>query len=214
MAYNLKWGFGNSKVGKLDAVSFGLPAFKSLDGFKTCPKAGTCAAICYARQGTYRFKSVVESREFNLDVARRQAYDFENLVNQDLEKIKKRLIRIHDSGDFCSQFYLESWMEIARCNPEKLFYAYTKSLHLDFSDAPDNMTIVQSEGGLMDATIDKNRPHSRIFATDYQRRQAGYGNGSKTDTLAIRGATRIGLVYHGGKHLTETQKATFDGGKR
>lgn len=206
---NLKWSFGNSKVSKLDAVSFGIPALESADGFKTCPMAGACAAVCYARQGMYIMPNVRASREFNLRVIRDSVHEFIRLADEDLSGIKSKLVRIHDSGDFFSQTYLDAWIFLARKHPAKTFYAYTKSLHLDFSGLPGNFRVTQSEGGKLDASIDRKLSHSRIFSSDAARRAAGYGNGSNTDTLAVRGAVKIGLVYHGTKKLTDAQEKFF-----
>lgn len=206
---NLKWSTGNAKVSKLDAVSFGIPAYESADGFKTCPKAGACAAVCYARQGMYIMPNAKASREFNLKVIRDNVHEFIRMADADLTDIKQSIIRIHDSGDFFSQTYLDAWIFLARKHQKKTFYAYTKSLHLDFTGLPNNFKLVQSAGGKLDGSIDASKPHSRIFSSDADRRAAGYGNGSNTDTLAIRGATKIGLVYHGTRKLTPAQEAYF-----
>jgi hypothetical protein len=210
MSFHLKWSFNNEKVSKLDAVSFGIPAFESADGFKTCPKAGACAAICYARQGHYRMPNVVEAREFNLRIVRGDLDRFVAMAVEDLKKIPNRTIRVHDSGDFFSEDYLRAWYKIARAFPEKRFYSYTKSLHLKlWVNRPANFQVIQSEGGQLDPAIREERPHARIFATNYARRKAGYGDGHMTDTLAIQGANKIGLVYHGNKNLTEAQDKYF-----
>ncbi len=209
MQLKLKWSFGNQKVSKLDAVSFGLPAYESIDGFKTCPQAGACAAVCYARQGRYRMPNVAGAREFNLARIRGDLRGFIVDALEDLQSIKQHLIRVHDSGDFFSQDYLDAWVFIARKTPAKTFYAYTKSLHLDFSHAPKNLRITQSQGGKLDREIDKTRPHSRIFSSLKAMSLAGYRNGTETDTLAIKGETRIGLLYHGQRNLTEGQKEYF-----
>lgn len=206
---NLKWSRGNRKVSKLGAVSFGIPAYRAADGFATCPKAGACAAVCYARQGMYIMPNVRAAREFNLAIIRKSIPEFIRLADADLSAMSENLIRIHDSGDFINQTYVDAWIFLARKHTGKTFYAYTKSLHLDFSHAPKNLRIVQSEGGTLDARINRNLPHSRIFASDKARRAAGYGNGSNTDTLAIRGATNIGLVYHGTRKLTPAQETYF-----
>lgn len=203
---NLKWSFGNSKLIKLDTVSFNLPAFRSADGFKVCPKAGACATLCYARQGRYIMPNVAKSREFNLAIVRKDLKAFKRMALEDLGKIKNQTIRIHDSGDFFSQAYLNTWFDIVTAFPERKFYAYTKSLHLDRSKCPENFQIVQSVGGLMDAQIDPEESHSRIFASHYDRIKAGYVNGNKDDQPAIDGETRIGLVYHGVKNLKDGQR--------
>jgi hypothetical protein len=202
---NLKWSKGNTKLEKLDTVSFNLPAFKSADGFKVCPKAGACATVCYARQGRYVMPNVAKSREFNLAIVRDSVERFEALAAEDLGRIRNRIVRVHDSGDFFSQRYLDAWFRLAERFPEKKFYAYTKSLHLDWSGCPGNFQLIQSVGGLMDDAIDKRKSHSRIFASHHDRIKAGYVNGNKDDQPAIDGERAIGLVYHGVRNLKEGQ---------
>ena len=204
-AFNLRWSFGNEKLKKLDTVSFNLPAFRSADGFAVCPKAGACASMCYARQGRYIMPSVQAAREFNLAIVRADLAAFERQALTDLARIKNRIVRVHDSGDFFSQEYMDTWFRIATAYPGKKFYAYTKSLHLDRTKAPANFQIVQSMGGLMDDAIDTSQSHSRIFATVADRRKAGYVDGNGNDKPAIEGKTRIGLVYHGTRNLKEGQ---------
>lgn len=203
----LNWSFGNSKLGKLRTVGFGIPAYRAADGFATCPKAGACAAVCYARAGMYRMPHVIKCKEENLAAARRR--DFATVAIADLKKISNEIVRIHDSGDFFNQRYLNSWKKIAAAFPEKRFYAYTKSLHLDFSGLPENFTVVQSQGGKLDAQIDKRKQHSRIFASHDARKAAGYVDGNIHDGPAIYGTVKIGLVYHGTKKLTDAQVKYF-----
>lgn len=208
--FSLKWSFGNSKLAKLDTVSFNIPAFESADGFKTCPKAGACATLCYARQGRYVMPNVAAAREFNLKLTRGDLKAFTQMAIDDLKLIRNATVRVHDSGDFFSQGYMNAWFRIASTYPEKKFYAYTKSLHLDRSKCPDNFQIVQSVGGLMDDSIDPATSHSRIFSSHYQRRKAGYVDGNVNDKPAIDGIIRIGLVYHGVRNLKDGQKRWLD----
>ena len=171
----IAWVKGNRKLAKLATVGFGIPAFRSRDGFATCPKAGACAAVCYARQGTFTWPVVVAARERNLAIVRGDLAEFVRVAVADLSRMKARTVRVHDSGDFFSQAYLDSWYAIARALPDRTFYAYTKSLHLDlWSARPANFRIVQSVGGKMDDSVDVSLPHSRIFADDDARVQAGY----------------------------------------
>lgn len=210
MKLNLKWSFGNTKLEKLDTVSFNIPAFRSADGFQCCPKAGACATLCYARQGRYILPNVAKAREFNLDIVRNRLPEFVELASTDLQKIKNSTVRVHDSGDFFSQAYMDAWFTIAKSFPEKKFYAYTKSLHLDRKNQPKNFQIIQSVGGLMDDQINRRKSHSRIFTSHYKRRQAGYVNGNKDDQPAIDGVIKIGLVYHGVRNLKEGQRRWLD----
>lgn len=207
MNLNLKWSTGNEKLKKLDTISFNLPAFKSADGFHVCPMAGGCASLCYARQGRFMMPAVAATREYNLTKVRGDLGVFVQEAIADLQKIKNRTVRIHDSGDFFSQEYLNAWLVVIAMFPKKRFYAYTKSHHLDFSKAPKNFQVVQSVGGLLDHKINRRKSHSRIFATVKDRKLAGYVDGNKNDMPAIKGERKIGLVYHGNRNLKEGQVA-------
>ena len=199
----LKWSFDNKKLKKTNTVSFNLPAIQA------CPQAGACAAICYATQGTYVYPNVKAARQFNFEHAKGLRVGFAAKLYHDLGLIKQTSIRLHDSGDFFDQVYLNVWCRVMRQFPAKQFYAYTKSLHLDFSNKPDNFTLIQSQGGKLDHLIDYSKPHARIFATDEARVGAGYQDGNIDDSLAQNGEQLVGLVYHGTKHLTEVQLRTF-----
>lgn len=213
----LKWSDSNTKVQKLGdrfgkVFSFGLPAFKSEDGFKVCPGAGACAAVCFARQGQYVRSAVKNAREVNLRAARGNLQVFIKHAVSDLKRLGAKLVRIHDSGDFFSSSYLNAWFSIARSLPGVKFYAYTKSIHLDlYTNKPENLAITQSFGGINDAEIDESRAVSRIFSTDYARRKAGFSDGSKTDLLAVKGeeGIKIGLIYHGVANLSDAQDKHF-----
>ena len=202
----LKLSVGNSKLNKTSAaagfrvVGFGLPAVD------TCPGASACKGICFATQGTYRFRKVREVRAANWEASQGESF-VQDMVAAIRRRRSRNTVRVHDSGDFYNQEYLDSWFAIARALPGVRFYAYTKSLHLSFADQPDNFMIVQSLGGKYDRLVDLTRPHARIFATHEARIEAGYVDGNETDIPAIVGETRIGLVYHGGRKLTKAQQA-------
>jgi hypothetical protein len=118
-----------------------------------------------------------------------------------------RAIRIHDTGDFYDQKYLNKWIAIASQLPNVTFYAYTKSLFLDFSDRPSNMLIIGSEGGMMDSDLLKLKVLKKIDSiakvfesdTDLYQSDRVYVNCYEHDTLAILTAEKqgfIGLVKH------------------
>lgn len=209
---------GNSKLEKTGKamrrriVAFNLPpdyAFQTADGVKmnTCPGALACRGVCYAKQGRLAMPAAVKVRRDNLDAAMSPDFIFDVLAA--LNASKADTVRIHDSGDFFSQSYLDAWLAIATLRPDVVFYAYTKSLHLDFSKAPPNMQITQSLGGRYDADLDPDFPHSRIFSTHAAREAAGYVDGNVDDSPAIQGLVQIGLVYHGTRKLTDSQAAFF-----
>lgn len=207
---NLKWSRGNARFSDGKTVIFGIPALESKSGFVTCPQAGACAAICYARQGFYRMPNVAEAKEYNLKQTR-NLKTFVPKAIADLQKLKEPIVRVHDAGDFYSQDYLNAWYEIAKAFPDRFFYAYTKSLHLDlWSNKPKNFRLVQSISGKLDHMIDRRKPHSRIFATRAQRIKAGYVDGDKNgDESVLAGETKIGLEYRGEAKLTPPQERFF-----
>lgn len=216
MQTNLKWTMGNAKLVKTSGESyrvlgFGIPADMSFDGGNTCPGANACRGVCYAKQGRYLMANVRDARMHNFN-ASRDFFTFVTSAIADLTRLTKRynVVRLHDSGDFYSQEYLNAWKAIASNFPNTIFYAYTKSHHLDIeSDKPANLRIVQSLGGKYDAMINLNLSHSRIFSTDADRIAAGYVDGNVSDIPAIEGEIKIGLVYHGNRKLTDAQSKFF-----
>jgi len=215
--FNAKWN-RNAKLQKTSGevytvVGFGIPAdtnFRDANGVRrnTCPGALACKAVCFAKQGRYVQKNVKAARAHNLALSQNDA--FTAYIIGDLARMRTvNTVRIHDSGDFYSQEYLDKWAIIARALPHLTFYAYTKSLTLDFTGTPANLRITQSLGGKYDSSVDLDKPHSRIFADHDARIAAGYIDGNVSDAPAIQGLVQIGLVYHGGRHLTPAQKKFF-----
>lgn len=215
---NFQWSTGNEKLKKTAKawqkrfktparfVSFNIPRLVSKAGQRTCPYAGACADVCYADQGRMGMPMAMNARERNLAQLNTLTMPkFRDTILEDLGRMRTAThIRIHDSGDFFSRAYYETWIEIAEAMPELIFYAYTKSIpFLNWDLHPKNFRIVQSLGGRRDADIDEGRPHSRIFPTERERRQAKYCDGNISDLPAVLGQRRIGLVYHGTRNLTE-----------
>ena len=128
--------------------------------FKTCPQAGICAQLCYARNGTYLFKNVKAAHDRNLQFVLDTPEEWRDAMLFELRQPKfnrivgpRQLphpieyhqlddwmqgwarsglpaIRIHDAGDFFAEWYLDLWLDIADANPHLLFYAYTKEVSL------------------------------------------------------------------------------------
>lgn len=205
---------GNTKLNKPNGgfykiIGFGIPAHYSFDGMNTCPGARDCVAVCYALQGRYLMPNVVDAKHANL-MASLTASFVDDIVSLLKRRRSYNVVRIHDAGDFYSQEYYNKWCDIARAMPDRIFYAYTKALHLDlYTDKPDNLRIIQSLGGKHDSLVDMSRPHSRIFSTEEARIAAGYVDGNVNDIPAIEGIVNIGLVYHGVRKLTLPQIKHF-----
>jgi Gene product 88 len=201
-AYTFHYSFGNKKLVD-NIIAFGLPAYRSQAGFPVCLMAGSCAFLCYARQGQYVLPTVQTPREHNLAWLRTHSAEaFAQAMSADLAAMHPswQIVRIHDGGDFFTLAYLRSWIEIARQHPALQFYGYTKMirlLHRVWDDLPANMRLVQSFGGKEDRYIDTARPHARIFATRADLEASGYTDASTSDAPTYSGAVRIGLIYHG-----------------
>ena len=209
-----------STTGNYLVFNFGIPAYLSSTGPKTCPMAGTCAKGCYARQGAYVWSNV--SQAFEARLALSQTDEFIGAAIKELELLQKRakkqnktlVIRVHDSGDFYNIDYLNKWLYIMANFPAVKFYSYTKMLPLTrkyFAKhrKPQNFRLIQSEGGLADHQIDTNDYHSRVFATIEELTNAGYADASSDDLVAALGDNpKIGLVYHGAKSKAWTTDKT------
>jgi uncharacterized protein YqgQ len=193
----LFWSEGNTKVKKLGGVCFNLPPVI------TCPGAGTCTANCYGTQGRFNCPAVKQVRYDNLRIVKATLKHHGVLglmrdLARDLQAIRQEIVRLHDTGDFFDQDYLDAWLQVAGFVQDKRFYCYTKSLHLNWDEVPDNLKVVQSVGGIYDHLLDPKRPHSKVFGSVAELREAGYERGDDSDRHALLGdLVKIGLVYHG-----------------
>lgn len=115
----------------------------SLPAKRTCPgSTPQCRANCYACKAESAYPDVLPCRSRNLAVSRQDGFVVAMVVI--LGRRKSDYVRIHESGDFYSQAYLDKWIAICRALPGKTFLAFTKSFHLDYSDKPSNLVIVWS----------------------------------------------------------------------
>ena len=111
------------------------------------------------------------------------------------------ILRVHDSGDYYSDKYIDKWVEIAKALPHVRFYSYTKSIPLFLNRAmPSNYDIIYSEGGRRDDLIDYDKHrHARIFDTEDSLNESGYVNAMKSDVMATKwfnDSGKVGLVMH------------------
>lgn len=124
----MKLSKGNRKLPK-DIAIFNLPHRS------TCPGATEeCKKYCYAHKAERMYKGCLPFRKRNYLDSLRPGF-VKEVVGKLSRMRKLRAVRIHESGDFYNQDYLNKWVQIARSFPHVVFTAYTKSLHLDFSKA-------------------------------------------------------------------------------
>lgn len=150
----------NAELRKVGVFNWTLPAHVVTlsDGsrFNTCPHAGACGRICYAKFGTFQFPAVKASHLANLEFVLNDPDGWQTQINEELLARRFRqsgqphdlicdetdpflvdwimrggkAVRIHDSGDFFAWDYLMRWSKIAETNPSILFYAYTKEISM------------------------------------------------------------------------------------
>lgn len=182
--------------------------------FVTCPNAGVCAKLCYARSGTFQFSNVKAAHRRNLEATINDLHGWRDEVIDELKHKKFRggkSVRIHDSGDFYSPDYLVAWFDIARATPDVLFYAYTKEVHVAKSFEslrPSNFAILFSKGGKQDHLINETDRHAEVFPDRESLLAAGYMDQEDSDLDAVQlPTTKIGIVSNNIKHLKKRQGA-------
>jgi hypothetical protein len=115
----------------------------------TCPgKTEICSKKCYANKAERMYPNVRNSRMENFETSKLEDFADRMIrkiwVMQDENSSFAGFFRIHESGDFYSQKYLEDWKKICKEFPDIKFLAFTKSFHLDFNNIPENMQVIMS----------------------------------------------------------------------
>ena len=131
---------GNSKLDKSMLI------FDQL-AIDSCPNCAACRITCYALKAQRQYADVLLKRTVNTYLGQHNLPLLQSIIMQQLARTKKRVVRIHSSGDFNSQEYVNLWTTVAEAFPRVRFYTYTKTDNLfDFSRfmALDNTNIVHS----------------------------------------------------------------------
>jgi len=208
----------NSELRPLGVYNWTIPALSAVlpDGrrVKTCPAAGVCAALCYARVNTYRFPAVRAAHTRNLQRVVDDLSGWRDDMIAELGASRYRggkWVRIHDAGDFFSDEYLEAWLEIARAVPDVTFYCYTREVErfrrLVEPDPPENFLWVYSLGGREDHLIDRETDrHCDVFPSEEAAVAAGYLSQSADDRLCVTLPTnRVAVIANNIPHLRRRQ---------
>lgn len=211
---------GNRELAKDGIFTWTLPALNArLTNGKnhvTCPNAGICANLCYARSGTYNFSNVRRAHLAKLELLLNDLAGWEARMTEELRAKRYRggkTVRIHDSGDFFSRPYFEAWVRIAEITPDVFFYAYTKEVAMVKEyQLPKNFVIIFSMGGKQDHLIDISTDrHADVFPTLEALHEAGYTDQEDSDLLAATMPNnKVGIVVNNIPHLKKKQGvATF-----
>ena len=220
-------GMGSAKLGQ-DTATFSLPA-----GW-TCPGARECMAradretgkvvrgkhskfTCYAASMEWR-SSVRESRARNERLLKgcdgtpeMVALIEASLLNKGIIS-KAARVRVHVSGDFFSAEYFRAWCQVAVNHPDKVFYAYTKSLKIWVENrelVPPNFKLVASKGGVWDGLIQTHGlRYAEVVFSRAQAEALGLAIEEAQDELAYGSDSSFALLLHGQQEAgTESAKA-------
>lgn len=197
---------GNRDLRRDRIFTWTLPAWVThLDDGRTvntCPSAGACADLCYARRGSYRFSNVRAAHHRNLLRVLDDLEAWESELTEELRAKKYRggTVRIHDAGDFFSDEYLEAWLRVIEAYPDVTFYAYTKEVErfrrLVEPRNLSNFKYVFSYGGRQDDAIELSDRQADVFPDDDSLTSAGFTDQASSDLLAITGPPRVGIVVN------------------
>lgn len=192
---------------KIGVWNWTLPAWAGwlADGrpYNTCPSAGVCRHVCYARHGTYLWPVVKDRHEANLRIVLDDLTGWEAAMIAELGcvRVAGGWVRIHDSGDFFSDEYLLAWLRIMDARPEVNFYSYTKEVdrfrRLVEPAPPSNLRWVYSYGGTQDAALDPEVDRvADVFPTEAAIAEAGWSPQHAPDVLAVQGPRLVGVPAH------------------
>jgi len=221
----LKFGNPNAKLKKLiKKLGLTLKTFTLPAGW-TCPAAKDCLSRANRETGKITDGPDTEFRCF-MASAEARSPSLRKLVWHNLELIKDTMMnawrykkdkvqcvadlihnslpekfdimRVHVGGDYFSADYLQAWIEVAKRNPDKIFYSYSKSLHLFKQFAlPENLVLTASRGGKHDDLIDL---HGWKEALVVYSEQEAIDKGLEIDhddTHAAFGKENFALLIHG-----------------
>lgn len=209
----------NRELRAIGVWNWTLPAWAGRlpDGrtYNTCPSAGVCRQVCYARHGTYTWPVVRARHHANLAFVSDDLDDlggWRAAMTTDFGagKFAGRWIRIHDSGDFFSDDYLGAWLEVTAARPAVNFYAYTKEVArfrtIVEPAPPPNFRRVYSHGGLQDTDLDPATDRvADVFGDVEAITAAGWNSQDGSDLLAVLGPTPVGVPANRIPHLRRRQ---------
>ena len=114
---------------------------------KGCLDCSSCASTCYAVKSYRQYPNVKTAWDRNLDFAKNDVDTMAVHLYKQLKHTKQRVVRIHSSGDFISQAYVDMWCDLIETFSHIKFYTYSKSTErFDFSriNSLPNFNLVNS----------------------------------------------------------------------
>ena len=206
----------NRELRPLGIWNWTLPAWAGRlpDGrtYNTCPSAGVCRLVCYARHGTYTWPVVRTRHQANLTFVLDDLPGWRTAMTAELARSRfaGRWVRIHDSGDFFSDAYLTAWLQVMAAQPRVNFYPYTKEVdrfrRLVEPAAPRDFRWIYSYGGRQDQVLDPTVDRvADVFPDQDAITAAGWHSQDASDLLAVLGPAPVGVPANRIPHLRRRQ---------
>ena len=214
----LKFKDANGKLKKMaKKLGIKLKTFTLPAGY-TCPGAKDCLAFADKTTGKIKdgkdtqFRCFMASLEAVFPSLREMVWENLRLIRNELNEgymqcadlICKSLpkkfdvMRVHVGGDYFSLEYLKAWIEVAKRNPDKVFYSYSKSLHLFKQFAlPENLVLTASRGGKYDELIDLHAWKEAVVVYSEQEAADKGLEIDHDDEHAAFGEENFALLIHG-----------------
>ena len=146
---------------RMDIPTFSLPAEKTCNGTTHCKK------FCYAKKAERAYPNVLPCRERNFNISK--GNDFVRQVTKWIYRERPEYFRIHESGDFYSQAYVNKWKDIMTLCPDTTFLAYTQKYELRFPNM-NNFVLYYS---IWDDTKFNKVPLDRNYAFVMENKDKG-----------------------------------------
>ena len=159
---------------------------------------------CFSASQEVQYTNVYNLRKHNFDLLRQPNTHMDLLLMDSMPK-DTGIVRIHVAGDFFSPEYMWAWWLTASENPDKLFYAYTKSLRywIDVvNEMPilHNLVLTASYGGRDDHMIaEHNLRSAKVVYSESEANILGLDIDSDDSHAAIPSMCNkdFALLIHG-----------------
>ena len=221
----LKFGEPNAKLKKLaQKLKLKLKTF-SLPAGWTCPGAKDCLSKadrttgkiqdgpdtefrCFAASGEARSPSLRRAVWHNFELLKDSLMSAWRYKKDKIQAVadlicdslpeKFDILRVHVGGDYFSREYLQAWIEVAKRNPDKVFYSYSKSLAFMREFAlPENLVLTASRGGKYDDLIDLHGWKEAVVVYSEEEAAAKGLEIDHDDEHAAFGNENFALLIHG-----------------
>jgi len=193
MKPTLKFGTPNAKLKNCQSFA-NRETGKVTDGKETLFR-------CFMASAEARSPSLRKMVWHNLELIR-AALDIgwmncARLIQKSLPE-KFDVLRVHVGGDYFSEEYLLAWIHVAKQNPDKVFYSYSKSLHFIKKYAlPENLVVTASRGGKYDELIDLHGwKEALVVYSEAEAEKLGLEI-DHDDSHAAFGKENFALLIHG-----------------